>query len=76
MNMFNGKGELNAYSLKEAMETIAKYASILQENQPSSFALSGQPSVSNEQRDELVARALLTQDGKVALAQAMANPIR
>ena len=76
MNMFNGRGEVNAGSLKEALEQIVRYASILEENQPSNVGLAGQVSLSDEKRDELITRAILTQDGKVALAQAMANPIR
>lgn len=74
MTMFNSKGEVNAGSLKEALETIAKYASVLEENTPSNAALAG--SVSEDRRDELISRAIMTQDGKIALAQAMANPIR
>ncbi|NBU99834.1 MAG: hypothetical protein EBS19_16755 [Spirochaetia bacterium] len=76
MNMFNNKGELNASSVKEALTTIAKYASILEDNQPSNTGLAGQPSFSDEKRDELISRAIMTQEGKIALAQAMANPIR
>jgi hypothetical protein len=76
MNMFNNKGELNASSLKEAIASLAKYASILEENTPSNMGLAGQPSLSDDKRDELISRAIMTQEGKVALAQAMANPIR
>jgi len=72
--MFNSKGEVNASSLKEALETIAKYASVLEENAPSNAALAG--NVSEDRRDDLISRAIMTQDGKIALAQAMANPIR
>lgn len=75
MNMFNNQGELNASSVKEALTTIAKYASILENNQPSNAGLAGQPSLSDDKRDELVSRAIMTQEGKIALAQAMANPI-
>ena len=76
MNMFNNKGEVNAGSLKDALAQLVKYASILEENMPSNAGLAGQPSVSDDKRDELISRAIMTQDGKVALAQAMANPIR
>lgn len=76
MNMFSNKGELNAGSLKEAIQVLAKYASILEDNTPSNLGLSGQSSLSDEKRDELISRAIMTQDGKIALAQAMANPIR
>ena len=75
MNMFNNKGELNAGSLKEAMGQIVRYASLLEENNPSNTGLTS-PNVSDSRRDDLVARAINTQEGKVSLAQAMANPIR
>lgn len=73
-NMFNSKGEVNAYSLKDALQTIAKYASLMEDNTPSNAALT--PAMSDDKRDELISRAIMTQEGKIALAQAMANPIR
>lgn len=76
MSMFNAKGEMNASSVKDALNTLVKYAAILEENVPSSAALSGQPGLNDSKRDELISRAIMTQEGKVALAQAMANPIR
>lgn len=76
MNMFNSKGEMNASSFKDALQTLVKYAAILEENTPSNQGLAGQPSLSDDKRDELISRAIMTQDGKIALAQAMANPIR
>lgn len=76
MNMFNSQGQMNASSLKDALQTLVKYAAVLEENQPSNMGLAGQPSLSDDKRDELISRAIMTQDGKIALAQAMANPIR
>jgi hypothetical protein len=76
MDMFNKAGELNASSVKDALQLISKFSSLMQDNLPSNFSFSGQPDVSEEKRDELISRALLTNDGKTALAQAMANPIR
>lgn len=76
LSLFNTRGELNASSLKDALATITKYASIIEENTPSNLHLSGQPGLNESQRDELISRAVMTNDGKVALAQAMANPIR
>lgn len=76
MNMFNNQGQLNASSLKDALQTLVKYAAILEENQPSNLGMAGQVSLSNDKMDELVARAIMTEDGKLALAQSMANPIR
>jgi hypothetical protein len=76
MNMFSNQGQMNASSLKDALQTLVKYASVLEENTPSNIGLAGQPSLSDDKRDELISRAIMTQDGKIALAQAMANPIR
>jgi hypothetical protein len=76
MNLFDAHGEINASSVKDALGQIVKYASVLQHNQPSNFALASDPSFTDEQRDELVKRALSSHEGKVALGQAMANPIR
>ena len=76
MSLFNTQGEMNAGSVKDALNTLVKYAAILEENQPANTALAGQPSLNDEKRDELIARAIMTQEGKLALAQAMANPIR
>jgi hypothetical protein len=76
MSLFTTYGELNASSVKDALGTLVKYAAILEENTPANTGLAGQPSLNDEKRDELIARAIMTQDGKIALAQAMANPIR
>jgi len=76
MSLFNAQGEINALDNHDALQQIVKYAQILQTNQPSNSALAGQPSFTEEQRDELIKRALMTNEGKVALGQAMANPIR
>ena len=32
MNMFSGKGEINASSFKDALQALVKYAAILEEN--------------------------------------------
>lgn len=75
-NMFNTHGEINAANVKDALEQILKYAAVIEEAGSSSNALSQGSSLSDGQRDELIKQALQTQDGKVALGQAMANPIR
>lgn len=75
-NMFNTHGELNTANIKDALEQILKYAAVIEEAGSSSNALSQGSSLSDSQRDELIKQALQTQDGKVALGQAMANPIR
>ena len=74
--LFNTQGEMNANGIKDALSQIVKYATILENMEPANTGLAGSPSFSDEQRDELVKRALLTQEGKIALGQAMANPIR
>ena len=74
--LFDTHGELNASSVKDALAHIVKYASILENLQPANTGLAQSPSFTDEQRDELIKRALLTQEGKIALGQAMANPIR
>lgn len=72
---FNNRGEINASSLKDLAAQLTKVASVYEENVPSNHSLS-QPSVNDDQRDELISRAMMTQDGKIALAQAMASPIK
>ncbi len=74
--LFNRQGELNAGSLRDALSQLVKYASIIEETQSANQALAGKPSFNDEQRDELIKRALTSEDGKIALGQAMANPIR
>src|SRR3984957_10137766 len=73
--LFNSQGEINASSVKEAFATLSKYAALLDGNAPANVGLTS-PDVSDSKRDELISRAIMTQEGKVALAQAMANPIR
>jgi hypothetical protein len=74
--LFNRQGDLNAGSVKDALAQLVKYASIIEETQSANQNLAGKPSFNDEQRDELIKRALTSEDGKVALGQAMANPIR
>lgn len=76
MNLFSNNGQLNASSYGDAVQSIVKLASILQDNMPSGATLAGQPTLSNTEKDNIISRAINTTEGKVALAQAMANPIR
>lgn len=76
MNMFDNRGQMNASSVRDLMQGLAKYASLLEDNLPSNQGLTGQVSLSDDAKDELIVRAINTQEGKIALAQAMANPIR
>ena len=75
-NLFNTHGEINASNVAEALSQIVKYASIIEDLQPSSSAQAAAPSLNDGQRDEMIKQALMTQEGKIALGQAMANPIR
>jgi hypothetical protein len=75
-NIFDSKGEMNASSLQDAFQTIAKFASVLEDNTPSNLALASQHQLTSANRDSLVESAIMSQSGKIALAQAMANPIR
>lgn len=76
MSLFSTHGEMNANSVKDALAQIVKYATVLENMEPANTGLAQSPSFNDEQRDELIKRALLTQEGKIALGQAMANPIR
>ena len=76
MDMFNNQGQVNANNVQEALNTIMKYATVLQSGMPSNAGLVGQAGLSEAKRDELVSKAIMTQEGKIALAQSMANPIR
>lgn len=76
MSLFNVGGELNALSTKDALAGIVKMARVLEENQSSNSSLVGRPSLSEQAKDDMIKRALLSTDGKIALGQAMALPIR
>ena len=73
---YGKQGELNAGNMRDALAQIVKFASIIDEMGPANSGMAQQPSYTDVQRDELVKRALMTQEGKIALGQAMANPIR
>ena len=75
-NIFNTHGEINASNVQDALGQIVKYASIIEELQPSNAVQAGSPSLNDGQRDEMIKQALMTQEGKIALGQAMATPIR
>lgn len=75
-NIFNTHGELNAANVQDALSQIVKYASIIEDLNPANAAQASAPSLNDEQRDEMIKQALMTQEGKIALGQAMATPIR
>lgn len=79
--MFNQNGQLNAYDRADALTQLVRYAQVLSNNQGQPMSTmpgtaAQEPTASDEQREALLRQALLTQEGKVALGQAMANPIR
>jgi hypothetical protein len=76
MSIFNTHGELSSENVQAALSQIVKYAAVIEQLTPSNSSLSKSPSLSEEQRDEMISRALLSHEGKMALGQAMANPIR
>lgn len=76
MALFDTKGELNAISQRDALQSLVKMAKLIEENANSSNTLVGRTSASDHATDEMIKRALLTTDGKIALGQAMALPIR
>lgn len=76
MSIFNTHGELSSENVQAALSQIVKYAAVIEQLAPSNSSLSKSPSFSEEQRDEMISRALLSHEGKTALGQAMANPIR
>lgn len=76
MSLFDTRGEMSAVSTRDALTAITKMARIIEDNANSSNTLAGRPSFSEQQRDDMIKRALLTNEGKIALGQAMALPIR
>jgi len=76
MSLFDNTGEFNAATTRDALTAITKMAKIIEDNQNSSNTLAGRPSFNDQQKDDMIKRALLTQEGKIALGQAMALPIR
>ena len=61
--IFNDKGEVNAHDRQDAMQQLVRYASILANSQPSTTFPSdatAAPSYSNQEREEMLKRALLT----------------
>ena len=75
-NLFNAHGEINASNVQDALSQIVKYASVIEDLQSSSSAQTTAPGLSEGQRDDMIKQALMTQEGKIALGQAMATPIR
>lgn len=72
--LFNSKGELNASSGADAINKIVAFAQAMQNGvTPLATATA---SVNDDAREALLVKAMQSERGKIALAQAMANPIR
>jgi len=74
--LFDNKGQLNAYNKAEALHELVRLANVISNGQPSNSGASSQKTYSDEASEQMLKRALETTEGKVALGQAMANPIR
>lgn len=74
-NLFNQTGEMNAYNKKEALDQLVAFAQALS-NGVNTNSPATEPSASDAEKEALLSKALTTERGRVALAQAMANPIR
>jgi hypothetical protein len=75
-NMFNNRGELAASNPHDALQQIFKLAQVIQDGLPTNLGVAAGPSMSEEQRNAMVDRAIYTPEGKLALANAFSNPIR
>lgn len=76
--LFDRNGQLNAYDKAEALSQLVRMANIISGNQPSpaNAGFGNVKSYSDEASDAMIRRALETTEGKIALGQSMANPIR
>ena len=74
--IFDKQGSLNANDRADAISQIVRYANVLNSTQPANAVIQSRPQYSAEAREAMLKKALMTQEGKVALGQAMANPIR
>ena len=72
--LFNNGGVMNAYTKKEALDQLLAYAQALANPEAAVANAPQQPS--DAEKETLLMKALSTERGKIALAQAMANPIR
>jgi len=75
-SLFDKKGELNAYDKGDAIRQIAKYAQLLASVDNQVGTAPATQRYSEQQKEDLLRMALTSEKGKIALGQAMANPIR
>lgn len=76
MNIFDKNGQINAADKNEALVQLVRLANMISSNQPANATLSGARNYNDQEANDMIKRALETTEGKVALGQAMANPIR
>lgn len=74
--LFDNSGNVNAYNKAEALSELVRLANIISNTQPSNSGAAPKTTFSDEQSEAMLKRALETPEGKVALGQSMANPIR
>ncbi len=74
--LFDNKGQVNAFNKAEALSELVRLANVISSNQPANSGLAPQKTYSDEASEAMLKRALETQEGKIALGQSMANPIR
>jgi hypothetical protein len=72
--MFNNGGVMNAYTKKDSLEQLLAYAQALANPEAGKANPEVQPT--DAEKEALLIKALSNERGKIALAQAMANPIR
>ena len=73
--LFNSKGEINANSNAEAINKLVAYAQALATNSLAPNSPAG-IAMSDDEKESLLVKAMQSERGRTALAQAMANPIR
>jgi hypothetical protein len=76
--LFDRNGQVNAYDKSEALGQLVRLANVISGNQPapSNSGFGAARTYSDEASDAMIRRALETTEGKIALGQSMANPIR
>lgn len=75
-NLFDNKGELNAWDKKDAVRQLVKYAQLIASGSKQTGPAPSTHRYTEAQKEELLRMALTSERGKIALGQAMANPIR
>lgn len=74
--LFDNKGQVNAWDKNDAIRQIAKYAQLLSTGSQQTGPAANTQRYTEAQKEDLLRMALTSEKGKVALGQAMANPIR